>query len=351
MILEDIFINRDDEFSQINYDFFNNYLSSDLIKLLIDIKNIYFKILNYDENKKKFLKELEELNSRKKQLKTNVMNLLKRKATLMKNVIDNFDINIVQEDDKINHELFVLDKNIKEIETKIELSTIKKSQEKGDMLQQLKNIIDNIDNPIMLVDVLYNKKEQYYKNIKNNIVSKKAINCYITYLFEMISNELDTLNQIYESSKILINSGDIDKLDSTSIVLENTINNELNKSMKDYLALITKKNLSLKMVDDVSDEYLKNKTLVNAMMHLAKNFKSLSDYPDVLESEYQTIKDMSQELINEKEEIKHDLYYLTNNNIKYKTSSLNGIINIFNLFSLNIDNVETNYFLSKKVAL
>lgn len=338
-ILEYIFKNNDrkSKLDKINYSYFSKYLNKDIILELIDIRNIYLNII--DNNIDTLKKDIVKLKEEYKVVRLRKKELLKNKLELIRSIV-NSNIDDIDKDININMELKKIINKEKCIKEKIIFKSqlIKEKTDKGyikKIYQELKQRINYLKDPLVVTDLLYENKNKYSNELKNVIKNEKAKKCYMTYILEMILNDSDNLIRCYELSINLVNNN-IDRLDNISVILENKLNDEQLIALNNFVKIIND-NKSESNLDDISDERLKNKTIINTMMHFAKNYKNLSKNRDVLFSEYQMIKSMSLDLEQEKNNISNNLYNVGQNVVKEKESSLDDILKIFNKFTSNID--------------
>ena len=315
-ILEYIFKNNNhkSKLDKINYSYFSKYLNSDIINELIDIRGLYLNIIdnNVDALKEDILKLKEEY----KKVRFKKKKLLKSKLELIRNIV-NSKIEDIDKDIDININL----KKIINKENSIRENIILKNKlmnEKSDknyikgLYQELKKRITNLKDPLVITKLLYENKNKYSNELKSIIKNEKARKCYMTYILEMILNDSDNLIRCYELSINLINNN-IDKLDNISVILENKLNVEQLAALNNFVKIIND-NISESSLDDISDERLKNKTIINTMMHFAKNYKNLSKNRDVLFINKDTLYFYNDELGIRK--------IISNNEFKYNSNNI-----------------------------
>ena len=170
------------------------------------------------------------------------------------------------------------------------------------LVHTLKYKINNIDK--IEIDYLsYNKKNKYESELKNFITNKDAIRCYMTYLFEMISLDLDNLYHTYEISKsymLISYQKDMNiNLENNSILLEYNMLKDLNNSVDNYLDIIMNNKLSNNRIREISLEKIKHNSIIHNMSHFAKNYKELHNDDEIISSEYEIIRGFILDLRNE----------------------------------------------------
>ena len=170
------------------------------------------------------------------------------------------------------------------------------------LVNTLKYKINNIDK--IEIDYLsYNKKDKYESELKNFITNKDAIRCYMTYLFEMISLDLDNLYHTYEISKsymLISYQKDMNiNLENNSILLEYNMLKDLNNSVDNYLDIIMNNKLSNNRIREISLEKIKHNSIIHNMSHFAKNYKELHNDDEIISSEYEIIRGFILDLRNE----------------------------------------------------
>lgn len=337
-ILEYIFKNtgKKSKLDKVNYSYFSKHLNKDIINELIDIRNIYLNII--DKNMDTLKKDIVKLKEEYKKVRLRKKELLRNKLDILKNIA-NSNIEDIDKDIKINVELKDIINKEKNVKEKIFLK-INLFKEKSDasyikkLYCNLEEKIANIKDPLLVSNLLYENKNKYNNELKSVIKNEKARNCYMTYILEMILNDADNLIRCYNLSNGLI-SNNLDKLENISVILENNLNIEQLNALNNFVKIIND-NISSKNINDISDDRLKNKTIINTMMHFAKNYKNLSKNSEVLFSEYKMIKGMSLDLEQEKINVSN-MCHLDKNMIKEKQSNLDDILKIFNKFKSNID--------------
>lgn len=342
-ILEEIFKNnRKDKISNINKSFFNKYLDSDIILKLIDIRRLYLDILTFEKSKEKDIKkrdilkkELDSYIDKKNALENQNFALLKKKINIVKALTEKMDIKKLQLEEKINSYLIrnatTIDDliiNIDKISNEINSLTINKF-DKDMLVNTLKYKINNLEK-VELDYLSYNKKDKYEKELSDVITNSDAIRCYMTYLFEMISLDLDNLKHTYEISKnymLIIYQKDTNiSLENNSILLEYNMLKDLNNSIYNYLEIIMNNKLSNNRISEISLEKIKHSSIIHTMSHFAKNYKALHDDDEIISSEYEIIRSFILDLRNEIKILDDELL------IKVITDT----IDIFKNFSENI---------------
>ena len=197
------------------------------------------------------------------------------------------------------------------------------------LVNTLKYKINNLDK--VEIDYLsYNKKDKYEIELKNIIKNKDAIRCYMTYLFEMISLDLDNLYHTYEIAKnymLISYQKDINiNLENNSILLEYNMLKDLNNSVDSYLDIIINNKLSNNRISEISLEKIKHNSIIHTMSHFAKNYKALHNDDEIISSEYEIIRGFILDLRNEMKSLDDEL-------IK---KIITDTIDIFKNFSENI---------------
>lgn len=342
-ILEDIFKNNNEnKIDSINKSFFNKYLDQEVILKLIDIRKLYIDILTFEKSKEK---DIETRDSLKKELnyyidKKNILEnqnfaLLKKKINIVKSLTEKIDIKKIEVEEKINKYLIRNADNIGKLTIEIDrisndINSLTINKFDKDMLvNTLKYKINNLDK--VEIDYLsYNKKDKYEIELKNIIKNKDAIRCYMTYLFEMISLDLDNLYHTYEIAKnymLISYQKDINiNLENNSILLEYNMLKDLNNSVDSYLDIIINNKLSNNRISEISLEKIKHNSIIHTMSHFAKNYKALHNDDEIISSEYEIIRGFILDLRNEMKSLDDEL-------IK---KIITDTIDIFKNFSENI---------------
>lgn len=342
-ILEDIFKNNNEnKIDSINKSFFNKYLDQEVILKLIDIRKLYIDILTFEKSKEK---DIETRDSLKKELnyyidKKNILEnqnfaLLKKKINIVKSLTEKIDIKKIEVEEKINKYLIINADNIGKLTIEIDrisndINSLTINKFDKDMLvNTLKYKINNLDK--VEIDYLsYNKKDKYEIELKNIIKNKDAIRCYMTYLFEMISLDLDNLYHTYEIAKnymLISYQKDINiNLENNSILLEYNMLKDLNNSVDSYLDIIINNKLSNNRISEISLEKIKHNSIIHTMSHFAKNYKALHNDDEIISSEYEIIRGFILDLRNEMKSLDDEL-------IK---KIITDTIDIFKNFSENI---------------
>lgn len=315
-ILENIFKNNSgDKINSLNKSFFNKYLDQEIILKLIDIRKLYIDILTFEKSKEKDIrtrdilkKELDYYINKKNILENHNFALLKKKINIVKSLTEKIDIKKIETEEKINKYLIRNADNIGKLTLEIdrisnEINSLTINKFDKDMLvNTLKYKINNIDK--IEIDYLsYNKKDKYESELKNFITNKDAIRCYMTYLFEMISLDLDNLYHTYEISKsymLISYQKDMNiNLENNSILLEYNMLKDLNNSVDNYLDIIMNNKLSNNRIREISLEKIKHNSIIHNMSHFAKNYKELHNDDEIISSEYEIIRGFILDLRNE----------------------------------------------------
>ena len=342
-ILESIFKdNKKDRVSVLNNSFFKEYLDSDLIIKLIDIRKLYLDILTFEKSKEadihtrdKLKIKLDDVLDKKNKLENQNFSFLKKKISIVKALTESIDVKKIEVEEKINESLInntnlINELNIEAEKISNEINSLTINKYDKDMLvNALKYKINNI--PSISVNYLSaDKKDIYDKQLNSIIINEDARKCYITYLFEMINSDIDNLCHTYNISKnymLISYQKDVNiNLENNSIVLENIISKKLNEKLSNYIEIITDKNLTNNTISEISSEKLKHNSIIHTMSHFAKNYKELKSDEEVISREYEMIRGFVVDLMRDTK----------NNSDKLMVDIINDTIDIFKSFSENI---------------
>lgn len=342
-ILEEIFKNEDynSKINNVNTSFFNKYLNKDIILKLIDIRMLYLEIFTFEKNKSKeerehyiIKNELDKLLKYKENIVSKNDELISKKNILINSFNDGISVKKLELDIKLNEVVIKNLKVIKEIDSKIEIKTKEyealsfSSYDRDMLISTLKYKLNDIKD-FKEFDNLYDYKDLYEDEISKIIENDMARKCYVTYLFLSITEDLDNLVHIRDNASLLAfhtfkNERKI-ALENTSINLEYSIVKSIYKSLNEYVDIFNRTITNNKM-NEISKEMLKHITIINTMIHFAKNHSSLSDDSDIKTKEFNIIKDFINDL-------KLDL---KNNLDKDMKKVISNTINTFNSFTDNL---------------
>ena len=109
-ILEEIFKEKSkDKISELNKTFFKNYLDSDIIIKLIDIRKLYLDILTFEKNKEEDIKtrdilkvKLDDVLNKKNKLENQNFSFLKKKISIVKELTERIDVKKIELESEIN---------------------------------------------------------------------------------------------------------------------------------------------------------------------------------------------------------------------------------------------------------
>ena len=342
-ILESIFKeNKKNKVSILNNSFFKEYLDSELIIKLIDIRKLYLDILTFEKSKEADIhtrdnlkNKLDDVLDKKNKLENQNFIFLKKKIAIVKALTESIDIKKIEIEEKINESLInntnlINELNIEAEKISNEINSLTINKYDKDMLvNALKYKINNIDN-INVNYISSDTKDLYEKKISNIIINEEARKCYTTYLFEMINSDIDNLCHTYNISKnymLISYQRDVNiNLENNSIVLENIIDKKLNEKLSKYIEIITDKNLTNNTISEISLEKLKHNSIIHTMSHFAKNYKELKSDEEVISREYEMIRGFVVDLMKDTK----------NNPNKLMVDIINDTIDIFKSFSENI---------------
>ena len=342
-VLESIF--KDDKknkLTELNCEFFKNYLNTDIIIKLIDIRKLYLDILTFEKSKEEDIKtretlkiKLDEILEKKNKLENQNFNLLKNKIKIVKELTDRIDIKKIEAETEINNSLIGNTKLInnlnieaEKISNEINSLTINK-YDKDMLVNALKYKINNINN----VDISYissDIKNKYDNKISNVIINSDARKCYITYLFEGINSDIDNLKHTFSIATnymLITYKKDVDvNSENNSIILENIINKKINEKLDKYLEMIVDNNMTNNTISEISIEKLKHNAIIHTMIHFASNYKELKKDKEIISREYEMIRGYVVDLM-------HDTKKMDD---KRLVDIINDTIDIFKSFSENI---------------
>ena len=341
-ILESIFkIDKKEKVSVLNRTFFSNYLDSDTIIKLIDIRKLYLDILTFEKSKEEDIKvrdtlkvKLDDVLEKKNKLENQNFSFLKKKISIVKELTEKIDVKKIELESEINACLISNMKLINElnieaekISNEINSLTINK-YDKDMLVNALKYKINNMNN----VDIKYissDKKALYDKELSKIITNDNARKCYITYLFDMITTDIDNLIHTYNISKnYMLISYDKDtniNLENNSIVLEDIISKKLCEKLDRYVEVISD-SITNNSINDISLEKLKHNSIIHTMIHFAKNYRELKSDEEIISREYEMIRGYVVDLMRDTK----------NNSDKLIVDIINDTIDIFKSFSENI---------------
>lgn len=298
-IIENIFSGSKNKINKLNSDFFSKLLDKDFLLHLVDIRHYYIDIVSYNIKKERqeLIDSIKKLIQDYNKLKIKKNVFIKEKIINIQRIAKKNNLNYINEDKKITR---ALEKIIKDMIDKKELILAKKNQllnlkykpSKAQLKIDLKQKLLVLKNTNISVDKLYDEKEKYSKLFKNITTNKNAIKCYSNYIFEMIVDDIDNLLKIYHLACNLISTNTIYKLDNISAIMEYKLNIEQNNFLDSYTSIINNKKVLNSELNKISDEYVRNKTIINAMMHYAKNYKDLYNNK-MLDREFDVIKEMT----------------------------------------------------------
>ena len=342
-ILESIFkSDKKNKFTELNCEFFKNYLNIDTIVKLIDIRKLYLDILTFEKSKEADIKtrdklkiKLDEILDKKTKLENQNFSFLKRKIKIVKELTDRVDIKKIELENEINNCLISNTKLINnlnieadKISNEINSLTINK-YDKDMLVNALKYKINNISN----VDISYissDIKDKYDKRISDYIINTDARKCYITYLFEGINSDIDNLKHTFNIAKsymLITYKKDVNiNLENNSIILENIINKKINEKLDKYLEIIVDNNMTNNTISEISIEKIKHNTIIHTMIHFASNYKELKQNEEIISREYEMIRGYVVDLM-------HDT---KNTSDQRLIDIINDTIDIFKSFSENI---------------
>lgn len=342
-ILESIFKeNKKDKISSLNNSFFKEYLDSELIIKLIDIRKLYLDILTFEKSKEADIHtrdnlkiKLDDVLDKKNKLENQNFSFLKKKIAIVKELTESIDIKKIEIEEKINESLInntnlINELNIEAEKISNEINSLTINKYDKDMLvNALKYKINNIGS-ININYISSDKKDLYDKELSNIIINEDARKCYISYIFEMINSDIDNLCHTYNISKnymLISYQKDVNiNLENNSIVLENIIGKKLNEKLSNYIEIITDKNLTNNTISEISLEKLKHNSIIHTMSHFAKNYKELKSDEEVISREYEMIRGFVVDLMKDTK----------NNPNKLMVDIINDTIDIFKSFSENI---------------
>lgn len=341
-ILESIFkSDKKDKVSVLNRTFFSNYLDSDIIIKLIDIRKLYLDILTFEKSKEEDIKvrdtlkvKLDDVLEKKNKLENQNFSFLKKKIGIVKELTEKIDVKKIELENEINACIISNMKLINELNVEadrisndINSLTINK-YDKDMLVNALKYKINNMNN-ININYISADKKALYDKELSNIITNDNARKCYITYLFDMITTDIDNLIHTYNISKnYMLISYDKDtniNLENNSIVLEDIISKKLCEKLDRYVEVISD-NITNNSINDISLEKLKHNSIIHTMIHFAKNYRELKTDEEIISREYEMIRGYVVDLMRDTK----------NNNDKLVVDIINDTIDIFKSFSENI---------------
>lgn len=305
-ILNSIFVSCKDnpKILKKNKEFFNKYFDKDVLSDLMELREVYLKVIYLLDNR--IEEKLRRLILKYKSLKKDKITCLKNKTEIIKGMTTESSLDLVLEDEKINSRLKEIINSLNEtLENIHKLQKEQKSLlEKPDIQEKLNDqlirILKKLTGKEIKISLSYEQKKKYSDSIKDIFKTEKALKCYVTYLFELINNDMDNLKHVFASAQnyILSKQAKIDtKEDNDSIILEYIINKNLNIFLTDFVGI--NMDYSTIKLNDISDKNLQNKTIINTMIHFAKNYENLYKDPDVLKSEYQMILNMINDVKDE----------------------------------------------------
>ena len=324
-ILESIFkSSKKDKISILNKTFFKDYLDSDTIIKLIDIRKLYLDILTFEKNKEDDIKvrdtlkvKLDDVLDKKNKLENQNFSFLKKKISIVKELTERIDVKKIELESEINSCLISNMKLINELNIEAEKIS-----------NEINSLTINKYDKDMLVNAL-KYKILYDKELSNIIINDTARKCYITYLFDMITTDIDNLIHTYNISKnYMLISYDKDtniNLENNSIVLEDIISKKLCEKLDRYVDVISD-NLTNNSINDISLEKLKHNSIIHTMIHFAKNYRELKSDEEIISREYEMIRGYVVDLMRDTK----------NNNDKLVVDIINDTIDIFKSFSENI---------------
>lgn len=342
-ILESIFKgDNKDNINKLNNDFFKNYLDSDIIIKLIDIRKLYLDILTFEKNKEEDIKtrdnlksKLDDVLAKKNKLENQNFSFLKKKIAIVKELTDKIDIKNIELENEINKCLISntnlinnLNIEAEHISNDINSLTINK-YDKDMLVNALKYKINNIDN-IDINYIISDFKDRYDMELSSIINNSDARKCYITYLFEGINSDIDNLKHTYNISKnymLITYQKDVNiNLENNSIVLENIINKKINEKLEKYIEIVINNKLTNNNISEISLEKLKHNSIIHTMCHFASNYKELKSDEEIIGKEYEMIRGYVVDLMKDTKSIDNELV----------VDIINDTIDIFKSFSENI---------------
>ena len=336
-ILEEIFISaKKSDIDNTNKKFFSDYLNKEVVSSLIDVRDILLKIINIPKEED-INSNIKKLNIKLQALNQENYSLLKEKIKLMNKLVQDNSVNYIDMDDELNKKLKKVLSRKEEIKNKIDnnkkiLKALKTGHLESSLKNKLKDKLKETEN-LNTSTIFYDKKDNYKKSLRSIVKNEKARMCYSNYIFEMIGNDIDNLKQFNSLACGYIEKNKIDKIDRLSILLSYSVNKEQTKLLDNFSKMINNKKITNIGLNEISDEYFKNKTLIDTMLHFSKNFKNLATDNDVLISEYNMIKEMSLDIEGEKNNLKDS----------FKVSSLDDILNIFKVFNNLINKSDVKF--------
>lgn len=305
-ILNSIFVSCKDnpKILKRNNEFFSKYLDKDVLVDLIEIREIYLQIIYLSDNR--IEEKLRRYLLKYKELKKEKIICLKSKAEIIKGLTNDSSIDLIKQDEKVNSQLKEIIKCLNETTNNFHnlKQEQKNIQEQSDMQDKLNDklikILKRLKGKENRISLSCEQKKKYSDSIKDIFKSEKAMKCYVTYLFELINNDMDSLQHVFSSAQnyvLDLEKTSDHKEDNDSIVLEHIINKNLNIFLNNFVDSVN--NCSLVKLNEISDENLQNKTIINMMIHLAKNYENLNKDKEVLKSEYQMILNMINDVKDE----------------------------------------------------